>query len=84
MITDKTVQEIAAIVRANHAKLNSCRRHDFTIPVDRSTKKPITVHEPFCYWQCQRCGGWVSGTDRKWYETGLEHAGRQVANSSTG
>lgn len=56
--------EIARQVEANHARLESCERHDFgefAFGQERYT--------------CSRCGGWVTFEAFRWYTLGLEHGG---------
>lgn len=60
---------IWAEVKANQALLESCRRHDFSLP-SRFSGKMVTQ------WRCAVCSGTVDGHARRWYMDGLEHAGR--------
>lgn len=59
--------EIWEGVQANHAKLNSCTLHDFSIDMnpDKTWGKR---------YQCTNCGGHVDAVTKGWYEKGLEHA----------
>lgn len=66
-------KEIMESIRANSALLESCKRHDFSIPIDRNTKKPIPEKVLFCDWRCSNCGGWVDGQRKVWYNLGLKH-----------
>ena len=76
MIDFKAIQ---AEVKANMAKLDGCARHEFDIPIDRRTKKPIAPPPGpsklfFCEWECIHCGGQVGGREKGWYERGIKHA----------
>ena len=63
-------------VKANQAKLDSCTKHSFTIPVDRRTKEPIPERVFGCSWRCEHCGGNVGITEKMWYALGMLHATR--------
>ena len=67
---DKIFQQ----VKANLKLLESCPRHNFSVPVDRHTKQPIPDKVTFCDWRCSECGGWVDGLAKRWYEQGMAHA----------
>lgn len=54
--------EIAAEVKANHARLAACPRHDFGAP--QAFQKRIT---------CKNCGGWADSLAVVWYQRGLAH-----------
>lgn len=56
---------IWAEVKANHARLDACPRHNFV--QDKSGQMGSR-------WTCAACGGWVSASDALWYQRGLEHA----------
>jgi hypothetical protein len=74
----KTVSEqILQQVLANTAALESCAGHDFSIALDRHTKKPIknpTHHQQTfdCKWRCSKCGGYIDAINRTWYNRGLK------------
>lgn len=51
-------------VKANHAKLDGCARHDFGSVDDRKLGARYT---------CRACGGWTDATAVMWYERGLNH-----------
>lgn len=61
-------------VKANKAKLEACPRHEFSIPIDRRTKKPLSGPVMFCDWECKNCHGRVDVTAKAWYERGMKHA----------
>jgi hypothetical protein len=61
-------------IKENIRILDSCKRHDFSIPLDRHAKQPMAEPTFGCYWRCAKCGGHVGGTERIWYNRGLEHA----------
>lgn len=65
-------------VKANHAKLESCARHDFSIPVDHLTKQPIPAPAVLCYWECRHCHGQVGALEKNWYERGLQQANSRL------
>jgi hypothetical protein len=67
-------EEIVKMVRENQLRLDDCPRHDFSVPLDRHTKKPIDSPVIFCDWQCTHCRGWVNGEAKRWYLRGLKHA----------
>jgi hypothetical protein len=49
-------------VRANHAKLVACKRHEFFSGADTGGRA-----------LCMHCGGTVDPIARHWYETGFKH-----------
>jgi hypothetical protein len=52
-------------VKANHARLDACRRHDFA---------RIDPHTPMVgKYRCRECGGEADGSSVFWYQKGLEH-----------
>lgn len=53
-------------VKANHAKLQDCQRHDFVWPAGTVPMNAKVI--------CRACTGWVSPSDARWYELGLAHA----------
>lgn len=57
--------EIWADVKANHARLESCARHDFQL-VDPA--QPLRSK-----YACTACGGTVHRTEFYWYSRGLAH-----------
>lgn len=59
---------IWAEVKANHAMLESCRRHDFSVP-SRFAGRMVTQ------WRCAVCTGTVDGVAKRWFELGLQQAG---------
>lgn len=61
-------------VKANQRKLESCAQHLFVIPLNRMTKKEVSMPEAFCYWKCYSCGGYVDSLQKKYYDLGLKHA----------
>jgi len=74
-MTNIDTKQIMADVKANHAKLESCDRHDFSQPIDRRTKEPIPERVVFCDWRCVRCGGWVDCHAKHWFDIGVRHGG---------
>ena len=66
-------------VKANHAKLEACDAHDFSIPIDRITLKEINERVFGCKWSCKHCGGNVDGQSKYWYLKGVLHGMRQDA-----
>lgn len=56
--------EIWEGVKANHAALDACRRHDF---------RPDAVR-PRIRYRCGACGGTISSGEHFWYQRGLAHA----------
>ncbi|MFY9479159.1 MAG: hypothetical protein WAQ08_16055 [Aquabacterium sp.] len=65
-----------AEVKANHAKLQACRRHDFVRPAGIV---PINAKLT-----CRACDGWASPSDARWYDLGLAHASRYPAGQEGG
>lgn len=68
-MTNLSPTEILSIlekVKANHAKLDGCSRHDFEIvPLDQgllSRSKQV--------YRCEHCGGEIDGTKYRWHEIG--------------
>jgi hypothetical protein len=55
-------------LRANQLKLDSCRRHAFTL--DLAPDKELAKR-----WGCEHCGGVVDATAKAWYDAGARHAG---------
>jgi hypothetical protein len=53
-------------VRANHAKLDACGRHDFQ-PV------PHPRHKFISDYVCRCCGGKIDASAHRWYQRGLVH-----------
>lgn len=67
--------EFAAIwdeVKANHARLDACRLHNFAI--DTTPDRPLGKK-----WKCTACGGVVDEIRKQWYERGLAHASGRPA-----
>lgn len=50
----------------NHATLDACPRHDFSVDLDPG--KSLGKH-----WRCTNCGGRVDSIAKLWYESGVEH-----------
>jgi hypothetical protein len=77
-ISVKVQDEIFEQVKVNHAKLNSCVAHDFSICIVRRTKETVTNPTPEqrfgAKWRCSRCGGEVDCHAKHWYELGMKHA----------
>lgn len=71
------MNQIIAEIKANSAKLDACILHDFSICLDRVTKKPIDNPEPKqmfgAKWRCKNCGGDVDAMAKRWYNLGLQH-----------
>jgi len=62
---NKTMNDIVDKVKENNIKLDNCSRHNFVcVSSDQNT---------FKRYQCLNCGGFVSNSDKTWYEKGLEH-----------
>ncbi len=61
-----TMEEIWAEVKANRAKLETCKGHDFSRPYK---KRGELVTD----WECSKCGGHVDLNSKRWYELGLKH-----------
>ena len=76
------VDEIFQRVKANSAKLDSCKLHDFSILFNSFTKQVLDKPDLFCRWRCSKCLGEVDGIYRRWYLLGLEH-GKRVEESVT-
>jgi hypothetical protein len=53
-------------VKANHAKLEQCKGHDFSRPYKQRG-------ELVTDWMCSKCGGHVDTSHKRWYELGLKH-----------
>jgi hypothetical protein len=69
----KMTPEIRAVlddVTRNVSVLETCSKHDFSIP----ETPPNSMLSRF---KCSRCGGTVRGTEKRWYEFGLNHARRE-------
>ena len=78
-IPSRETDQILVQVRDNTAKLEGCPGpHDFSIALDRHTKQPISNPTPIqsfaCKWQCSKCGGYVDGINKIWYNRGLNHS----------
>lgn len=54
-------------VKANHAKLDGCVRHDFGTADDRKLG---------ARYACRACGGWADASAVTWYSRGLEHGAK--------
>ena len=52
-------------VKANHAKLEACSRHQF---------EPLQPGQILTKYRCTACLGEVDAIAKSWYEKGLEHA----------
>lgn len=61
-LSRQSVQEIAAQVKANHARLSACPLHDFA-PAAAGKRKRV----------CRSCGGEADSVSVSWYEDGLRH-----------
>lgn len=48
---------------ANHARLDSCPRHDFA-PAEPKSRQRV----------CKNCGGSLNSIEARWYERGIAHA----------
>jgi len=71
-VEPETVDQIWRDVKANQAKLRSCRGpHDFQ-PIPVEGKQLIRDY------RCSRCGGKTSATNKIWYNEGLEHGRKEV------
>ncbi len=55
-------------VKANHAKLDGCPKHDFKL----INKQPLSARH-----RCTACGGEIDGTAYHWYSLGLKHGASQ-------
>lgn len=73
------MDKIVVEVKANRLLLDGCAGHDFSQPIDRHSKQPIAAQVVFCDWRCTRCGGWVDGIARGWYNKGVAHEQARVA-----
>lgn len=57
-----TMEELAAQVKANNAKLNACRWHDFA---------PIPPMQPLRQrYRCEHCGGEIDAHAYYWHQQG--------------
>lgn len=65
-LSKSTMQEIWAAVKANHALLDTCKGHDFSLPFEK--RGQMTTK-----WKCTKCQGVVDTLAKRWYETGLKH-----------
>ena len=63
-LSRKSMLEIAAEVKANHAKLQACEQHEFGAPTGLHNRRRI----------CARCGGEADSISAGWYEEGAKHA----------
>lgn len=75
-IPSKETDKILVVIKANTALLDSCSRpHDFSVCLDRYTAQPIKDPTPAqrfgAKWGCSKCGGYVNGIDKSWYNRGL-------------
>ena len=68
-LTRSDMDDILVQVRANHAKLDGCKRHRF----DGGKKVALGMK---CV--CLDCGGTMSLTDAGWYVKGYEAAGGEA------
>jgi hypothetical protein len=64
-MTPEKARELLAEAKANHARLESCRRHEF-VQLDGAQ---------FAKFKCRHCGGEARAHEVLWYRRGLEHAG---------
>lgn len=75
----KSIQdEVLVEVKANQKRLNECvGPHDFSICIDRHSKKPIENPTPAqlfgAKWECSKCHGRVDSIHKIWYQKGLHH-----------
>lgn len=65
-LSKETVLDITKQVIKNNKKLNKCKRHNFSID-----KRKI--------WECTNCGGYVYNNTKTWYDKGLEHSEKELA-----
>jgi predicted SprT family Zn-dependent metalloprotease len=59
-------KELMKEVKENHAKLESCSKHDFSIAIS-----PVNKFGKM--YRCANCDGEVDSTTKYWYDKGLEH-----------
>jgi hypothetical protein len=76
-ITPDDSRRIYEEVKANHAKLNACDRHDFE-PVPKYPDKPS---HPLKDYVCRRCGGRIDAIAHNWYQRGLSSAFSQTGKT---
>lgn len=68
-LSGQAMREIAEQVKANHARLRACARHDFS-PIDAAGPRIGAKY------RCARCGGEVDAHAFLWYSDGLAHGAR--------
>lgn len=64
-----SILELWEEVKANHARLDACPRHDFPDPEPGSLGKR---------YECRNCRGWTDASAVRWYRDGLKHGGASV------
>jgi hypothetical protein len=62
-LSRKSIEEIAAEVKENHARLKSCTDHQFDAPLDPRQRKRV----------CRNCKGEADSASVIWYEEGKRH-----------
>lgn len=65
-IPENEVSVIYKNVMDNQKKLESCKRHDFSI----DTVPHTTINKT---WKCTQCEGNVNSSAKMWYELGFLH-----------
>jgi len=65
-IPENEVSVIYKNVMDNQKKLESCKRHDFSI----DTVPHTTINKT---WKCTQCEGKVNSSAKMWYELGFLH-----------
>lgn len=58
--------EIWEEVKANHLRLDGCRRHDF--------RPEVSGAGAAIRYRCQACDGVINASAQLWYQRGLAHA----------
>lgn len=70
-MTTEQIKQIMKSVKENHAKMEACLCHDFSIdvtPERRLGKK----------WQCTKCSGIIDIHAKIWYERGRKDAKHEI------
>ena len=65
-LTKTEIKDIWEEVKANHARLSKCPRHEF-VPMDDNRVLPRRF-------KCASCGGTLGAVEAHWYTKGLKHA----------
>ena len=69
----RLLQQIIEESKENRAKLDSCDKHDFSIPI----KEPKQYGSYIRRYQCSKCGGTLATSEVHWYKQGLLNGNKE-------